>query len=189
MNSSLMQGPALSSSKNEGSSRLRGNCQASVAMAVARFAARRLPHLASSFRLSPLRASSSSSSSSPLSSRLVSERIVDLTAIDVDGVRHAVKGLTDHTLLRALMNHRLIDPASHRLDDISACTAECRVMVASEWLEKLPPRSDDEYDTLAAASDKGKVDVHDRLGCQILLTTDLQGMVVAVPEPKPWEIP
>ena len=161
--------------------------------AIARFAGRRLPGIAPSFRVSPTRFASSPSSSLspslPNVSRLVSERIVELTAIDVDGVRHPVKGMTDHTLLRALMNHRLIDPESHRLDDIAACTAECRVMVASEWLEKLPPRSDEEYDTLVASAGRGKVDRHERLACQIILTTDLRGMVVAVPEPKPWRIP
>lgn len=35
MNLSLMQGPALSKSKNEGSSRLRSNCQASMAQSAA----------------------------------------------------------------------------------------------------------------------------------------------------------
>ncbi|KAH7352719.1 hypothetical protein KP509_19G060100 [Ceratopteris richardii] len=161
-------------------------------MASGRIAARRLSNVVTAFRLTPSRVGSSSaasSSSSASASRLVADRIVELTAIDVDGVRHKVKGLTKHTLLRALMNHRLIDPESHRLDDINACTAECRVMVASEWLDKLPPRSEEEYDTLAAAATKGKVDPHDRLGCQIRLSSDLQGMVVAVPEPKPWRIP
>ncbi|MCO5612536.1 hypothetical protein L7F22_066804 [Adiantum nelumboides] len=159
-------------------------------MAGGRIAARRLSNLTRAFRLAPSRVCSSSApSSSSSSSRLVSERIVQLTAIDEAGVRHNVKGLTEHTLLRALMNHRLIDPESHRLDDINACTAECRVMVATEWLEKLPPRSDDEYDTLVAAASHREVLPQDRLGCQIVLNHGLQGMVVAVPEPKPWLIP
>ncbi|KAI5080916.1 hypothetical protein GOP47_0004099 [Adiantum capillus-veneris] len=127
-------------------------------MAGGRMAARTLSNLTTAFRLSPSRVCSSSApSTSSTTSRLVSERIVELTAIDVDGIRHNVK--------------------------------ECRVMVATEWLEKLPPRSEDEYDTLVAAASHRKVIPQDRLGCQIVLNTDLRGMVVAVPEPKPWRIP
>jgi len=31
------------------------------------------------------------------------------------------------------------------------------------------------------------LNMHSRLGCQVLLNQDLQGMVVALPEPKPWD--
>nr|ABK21738.1 unknown [Picea sitchensis] len=53
-------------------------------------------------------------------SKKVSDRIVKLLAIDADGNRHAIVGLTDHTLLKNLANGGVIDPASHRLEDIAA---------------------------------------------------------------------
>ena len=126
---------------------------------------------------------------SPSSSKKVSDRLVKLLAIDPDGKKREVIGLTGHTLLKALANAGLIDPASHRLEEIDACSAECEVSIAQEWLEKLPPRSYDEEYILKRNSRVRVLNKHSRLGCQVVLTPELQGMVVAVPEPKPWDIP
>ena len=57
----------------------------------------------------------------------VSDRIVEMTAIDEDGQRHQIKGLTGQTLLRTLVDRGLFDPERHRLEDINACNAECEV--------------------------------------------------------------
>ncbi|OVA04583.1 hypothetical protein BVC80_1713g12 [Macleaya cordata] len=131
----------------------------------------------------------SSISSSSASSKKVSDRIVKLFAIDLDGKKREIVGLSGHTLLKALANNGLIDPASHRLEDIDACSAECEVNIAQEWLEKLPPASYDEEYVLKRNSRARVLNKHSRLGCQVILTQELQGMVVAVPEPKPWDIP
>ncbi|XP_010069582.1 adrenodoxin-like protein 2, mitochondrial [Eucalyptus grandis] len=158
-------------------------------------AVHRLPSLSS---LRPVLARSSatsshppspSSSSSSVPSAKVADRIVKLFAIDVDGRKREVVGLAGHTLLKALANSGLIDPASHRLEEIDACSAECEVNIAQEWLERLPPRSYDEEYVLKRNSRARVLNKHSRLGCQVVLTKDLQGMVVAVPEPKPWDIP
>lgn len=127
--------------------------------------------------------------SSSSSSKKVSDRTVKLFAIDPEGTKKEVVGLTGQTLLKALANRGLIDPESHRLEDIDACSAECEVSIAQEWLEKLPPRSYDEEYVLKRNSRARVLNKHSRLGCQVILTPDLQGMVVAVPEPKPWDIP
>ena len=97
--------------------------------------------------------------------------------------------LAGQTLLRALTNSGLIDPASHRLEEIDACSSECEVNIAQEWLEKLPPRTYDEEYVLVRNSRGRILNKHSRLGCQVVLTHQLQGMVVAVPEPKAWDIP
>ncbi|KAJ6674452.1 2FE-2S FERREDOXIN-LIKE SUPERFAMILY PROTEIN [Salix viminalis] len=123
------------------------------------------------------------------SSAKVADRIVKLSAIDPDGQKREIVGLSGQTLLKALTNSGLIDPASHRLEEIEACSAECEVNIAEEWLEKLPPRSYDEEYVLKRNSRTRVLNKHSRLGCQVVLTQDLQGMVVAVPEPKPWDIP
>ncbi|KAF8402302.1 hypothetical protein HHK36_013255 [Tetracentron sinense] len=136
------------------------------------------------------RSSATSALSSPLSSsKKVSDRIVKLFAIDQDGKKREIVGLSGHTLLKALANNGMIDPASHRLEDIDACSAECEVNIAEEWLEKLPPASYDEQYVLKRNSRARVLNKHSRLGCQVILTQELQGMVVAVPEPKPWDIP
>ncbi|CAL9103472.1 unnamed protein product [Musa acuminata var. zebrina] len=161
-------------------------------MALAAF--RRIPlHLARShppLSLRPLARSCSSSSPAPSSgSRKVADRIVKLFAVDPEGSKHEVIGLAGQTLLRALINAGLIDPASHRLEDIEACSAECEVHISQEWLDKLPPTSYDESYILTRASRNRILNKHARLGCQVVLQPELQGMVVAVPEPKPWDTP
>ncbi|MCE2055754.1 hypothetical protein HAX54_043346 [Datura stramonium] len=147
----------------------------------------RNPSLSSSFRSTITR--SSASSSSPSASAKVADRIVKLSAIDPDGHKREVIGLSGQTLLKALTNHGLIDPDSHRLEDIDACSAECEVHIAQEWLEKLPPASYDEKYVLKRNSRARVLNKHSRLGCQVVLSQELQGMVVALPEPKPWDIP
>ncbi|KAK3003304.1 hypothetical protein RJ639_018326 [Escallonia herrerae] len=123
------------------------------------------------------------------SSKKVADRIVKLFAIDLDGKKREIVGMTGQTLLRALANNGLIDPASHRLEEIDACSAECEVNIAQEWLERLPPPSYDEQYVLKRNSRSRVLNKHSRLGCQVVLSPELQGMVVAVPEPKPWDIP
>ncbi|KAL3333997.1 hypothetical protein AABB24_030658 [Solanum stoloniferum] len=154
-----------------------------------RFASRiaRNASLSSSFGSSITR--SSASSSSPSASAKVADRIVKLSAVDPDGNKRDVVGLTGQTLLKALTNQGLIDPDSHRLEDIDACSAECEVHIAQEWLEKLPPASYDEKYVLKRNSRARVLNKHSRLGCQVVLSQELQGMVVALPEPKPWDIP
>ncbi|CAI0559681.1 unnamed protein product [Linum tenue] len=129
------------------------------------------------------------SSAPRTSSARVSDRIVKLFAIDPEGQKREIVGLSGQTLLKALTNHGLIDPASHRLEEIDACSAECEVNIAQEWLQKLPPRSYDEEYVLERNSRARVANVHSRLGCQVVITPELQGMVVAVPEPKPWDTP
>ncbi|KAG8371667.1 hypothetical protein BUALT_Bualt13G0112100 [Buddleja alternifolia] len=123
------------------------------------------------------------------SSAKVSDRIVKLFAIDPDGNKQAILGLTGQTLLKALINKGLIDPASHRLEEIEACSSECEVHIAQEWLDKLPPQTYDEQYVLRRNSRNRVLNKHSRLGCQVILTQEMQGMVVAVPEEKPWDIP
>lgn len=142
-----------------------------------------------SFSISSRAILSRSSASVSSSSAKVADRIVKLSAIDPDGQKQEVIGLSGQTLLRALANRGLIDPASHRLEEIDACSAECEVHIAQEWLEKLPPPTYDEKYVLKRNSRNRILNKHSRLGCQVILTQELQGMVVALPEPKPWDIP
>ncbi|KAK8565129.1 hypothetical protein V6N13_020251 [Hibiscus sabdariffa] len=145
----------------------------------------RIPSLSSHI----LTRSSATLTSPASSSKKVSDRIVKLFAIDPEGQKREVVGLAGQTLLRALTNCGMIDPASHRLEEIDACSAECEVNIAQEWLERLPPRTYDEEYVLVRNSRGRILNKHSRLGCQVVLTPHLQGMVVAVPEQKPWDIP
>ncbi|KAG6630977.1 hypothetical protein CIPAW_13G058400 [Carya illinoinensis] len=120
------------------------------------------------------RSSATATDTATATSKKVSDRIVKLFAVDPEGKKREVVGLSGQTLLKALTNVGLIEPASHRLEEIDACSAECEVSIAQEWLEKLPPRSYDEEYVLKRNSRARVLNRHSRLGCQVVLTPDLQ---------------
>ncbi|MFX4221312.1 MAG: 2Fe-2S iron-sulfur cluster-binding protein [Thalassobaculum sp.] len=57
-----------------------------------------------------------------------------------------------------------------------AC-ATCHVYVDEEWLDKLPPRSEEEEEKLDEAFD---VRDNSRLSCQILMSDELDGLHVTI---------
>lgn len=59
-----------------------------------------------------------------------------------------------------------------------ACST-CHVIVAPEWYEKLSPATEDEEDMLDLAFGLTHTS---RLGCQIIITEDLDGLTVKLPE-------
>ncbi len=58
-----------------------------------------------------------------------------------------------------------------------ACST-CHVIVDSEWYDALPPATEDEEDMLDLAFELTHTS---RLGCQIIMTEDLDGLVVRLP--------
>ena len=59
-----------------------------------------------------------------------------------------------------------------------AC-ATCHVYVNEEWLDKLPAKEDGEEDMLDMAYEPNKFS---RLSCQIVVSDDLDGLVVNIPK-------
>ena len=59
-----------------------------------------------------------------------------------------------------------------------ACST-CHVIVAADWFERLPAASDEEEDMLDLAAGARRTS---RLACQIVLTPDLDGLAVAIPD-------
>ncbi len=61
-----------------------------------------------------------------------------------------------------------------------ACScATCHVLVASEWLDKLPPIRMTEDEMLDILEDKRQP--NSRLGCQIVMAPELDGLEVQTP--------
>lgn len=58
--------------------------------------------------------------------------------------------------------------------------ATCHVMVNAPWIHQLPPPVADEGDMLDFAACPAQAD--SRLSCQIVLTPELDGLVVRLPE-------
>ena len=59
-----------------------------------------------------------------------------------------------------------------------ACST-CHVIVAQDWIEKLPPSSEEENDMLDLALG---LTAMSRLGCQIDITEELDGLIVTLPQ-------
>ena len=59
-----------------------------------------------------------------------------------------------------------------------AC-ATCHVYVKEEWWDKLPNKEDGEEDMLDMAYEPNKFS---RLSCQIIVSDELDGLVVSIPE-------
>lgn len=71
----------------------------------------------------------------------------------------------------------------HNIDIEGACEGSlacstCHVVVDPEWYEKLPEASEDEEDMLDLAFGLTKTS---RLGCQIIMSDDLDGLTVRLP--------
>ncbi|MDA9687721.1 2Fe-2S iron-sulfur cluster-binding protein [Candidatus Pelagibacter sp.] len=58
-----------------------------------------------------------------------------------------------------------------------AC-ATCQVYVKEEWLDKLPKKEDGEEDMLDMAYEPNKFS---RLSCQVIVSNELDGLVVNIP--------
>ena len=69
------------------------------------------------------------------------------------------------------------------VDDIMAlcggccACATCHVYVAAEWLDKLPPMSEDDTELLVSISNR---QASSRLSCQLVFAADLDGLAVRV---------
>ncbi len=99
-----------------------------------------------------------------------------VTFIDPDGTRHEIDAPLGATLLELAHKHNIdIEGAC---EGSLACST-CHVIVAPEWYKKLPAPSEDEQDMLDLAFGLTKTS---RLGCQIVVTKDLDGLVVSLPK-------
>ncbi len=61
----------------------------------------------------------------------------------------------------------------------SMACATCHVYVKEEWLDKLPNKEDGEEDMLDMAYEPNKFS---RLSCQLIVSDELDGLVVSMPD-------
>ena len=95
--------------------------------------------------------------------------------VEPNGERKKIKAEAGTTLLQVAHNNAIdIEGAC---EGAMACST-CHVIVDSEWYEKLQPASEEEYDMLDLAYGLTNTS---RLGCQVILTKDLDGLVVRLP--------
>lgn len=98
-----------------------------------------------------------------------------MTFIQPDGSRLEVEAPEGLSVLEiAHRNHVDLEGAC---EGSLACST-CHVVVAPEWFDKVDAASDDEEDMLDLAFGLTSTS---RLGCQIIMSKDLDGLVVSVP--------
>lgn len=99
-----------------------------------------------------------------------------VTFIDPDGTRHEIDAPAGLSLLEIAHEHGIdIEGAC---EGSLACST-CHVVVDPAWFDTLDEIREDEEDMLDLAFGLTKTS---RLGCQIILTEALDGLVVSLPE-------
>jgi len=105
-----------------------------------------------------------------------------MTFIEKDGTAHEVEAPLGLSLMEiARKNNIDIEGAC---GGCLAC-ATCHVVVRPDWFSKLETRKEEEDDMLDLAFEVKRTS---RLGCQILMSGALDGIIVALPGAKaPWD--
>ena len=95
--------------------------------------------------------------------------------VEPDGTRREVDAPLGHSLLQIAWDNKIdIEGAC---EGAMACST-CHVIVAPEWFERLDEASEDEEDMLDLAFGLTRTS---RLGCQIIITEQLDGLTVNLP--------
>ena len=99
-----------------------------------------------------------------------------LTFVEKDGARREVEVDAGLTVLEAARKHKI--DLEGACEGSLACST-CHVIVDAEWYDVLPSASEDEEDMLDLAFGLTKTS---RLGCQICMKQELDGLVVSLPQ-------
>ena len=99
-----------------------------------------------------------------------------ITYIEHDGTSHTVDAEVGATVMETALQNGIGGIVA---ECGGSCTcATCHVYVEEPWFDKLAPRSSDEEYELDAAFD---VRPNSRLSCQIVVSDELDGLVVRTP--------
>ena len=98
-----------------------------------------------------------------------------MTFIDPQGKSHEVDAPEGLSVLDVA--HRNGFDLEGACEGAMACST-CHVIADPKWFDKLPMASEEEEDMLDLAFDVSETS---RLGCQITMTKDLDGLVVSLP--------
>lgn len=101
--------------------------------------------------------------------------MIKVTFISADGEAQIVEAEVGQGLLEVAQAAG--QPLEGTCEGQMACST-CHVIVDKDWFEKLPRAVEDEEDMLDLASGARRTS---RLSCQIILTSELDGMVVQIP--------
>ncbi len=98
--------------------------------------------------------------------------------IEPNGVQHVVDAAEGRSLMEVAVDN-LMPGVGGDCGGCCSC-ATCHAYVAPEWVDKLPPRQEDEEMMLEGVIDPRP---NSRLTCQVQLTAEHDGLVVELPAP------
>jgi 2Fe-2S ferredoxin len=103
--------------------------------------------------------------------------MVKITFVEAGGESHTVEAEQGASVMRTAVRHAI--PSIIGECGGSCVCATCHVRVDAEWVGTVGPAGEDEDMTLEFVPDRAETS---RLGCQIALTDELDGLVVHLPE-------
>jgi len=99
-----------------------------------------------------------------------------ITYIEHNGKTHNIEVPNELSVMEGALQNNILGIEA---DCGGACAcATCHIYVDEKWFNKLPNKSESEQDMLDMAIEPNKFS---RLGCQITVNDDLDGMVVKMP--------
>ncbi|KAL0859756.1 hypothetical protein ABMA27_010115 [Loxostege sticticalis] len=104
------------------------------------------------------------------------DEVVNITYVDKDGNKTKVRGKVGDNVL--YLAHRYGITMEGACEASLACTT-CHVYIDHDYFDKLPPSEEKEDDLLDMAP---FLKENSRLGCQIVLTKELEGMELRLPK-------
>ncbi len=93
-----------------------------------------------------------------------------------DGSRHEVEAAVGISIMELARDNGL--DVEGACEGAMACST-CHIIVDNEWFGRLPEPSEDEEDMLDLAYG---LTATSRLGCQVVVTAELDGLVVRLPD-------
>ena len=100
-----------------------------------------------------------------------------ITYIDHNGKPHTVEVKKGLSVMEGAVQNNI--PGIDADCGGSMACATCHVYVKEEWFDKLVKKEDGEEDMLDMAYEPNKFS---RLSCQLIVSNDLEGLVVKLPE-------
>ena len=101
--------------------------------------------------------------------------MIEVTFISADNETQIVQAKVGEDLLSVAQAAG--QPLEGTCEGQMACST-CHVIIGKDWFDKLPRATEDEEDMLDLASGARRTS---RLSCQIILTAELDGIVVNIP--------
>ena len=100
-----------------------------------------------------------------------------ITYIEHDGKPHTIEVANGLSVMEGAVQNNI--PGIDADCGGSMACATCHVYVKEEWFNKLPKKEDGEDDMLDMAFEPKK---NSRLSCQLMVTDQLEGLIVNLPE-------